>query len=67
MYCLALPPKLSMIYLVFHVLMLRKYWPDPSHVLSPLDIQLEENLSYEEEPIAIVDKQVKELRSKEVA
>ena len=55
-YRLALPPELSMIHLMFHVSMLRKYLPDPSHVLSSPDIQLEENLSYEEEPVAIVDR-----------
>ncbi|CAL2256356.1 unnamed protein product [Prunus armeniaca] len=32
-YRLALPPELSRIHDVFHVSMLRKYMPDPSHVL----------------------------------
>jgi len=65
-YRLALPPELSMVHPVFHVSMLRKYMPDPSHVIMPQTIQLDENLSYVEEPIAIVDRQVKKLRSKEV-
>ncbi|KAA0045456.1 pol protein [Cucumis melo var. makuwa] len=30
-YCLALPPSLSAVHDVFHVSMLRKYVPDPSH------------------------------------
>ena len=65
-YQLALPPKLSMVHLVFHVSMLRKYMPDPSHVILPQDIQLDKNLSYVEEPTAVVDRQVKKLRSKEI-
>ena len=64
-YQLALPPDLSMIHLVFHVSMLRKYMQEPSHVLAPQAVQLDENLCYEEEPIAIVDHRVKKLRSKE--
>ena len=30
---LALPPQLSLVHDVFHVSMLRKYYPDPSHVI----------------------------------
>ncbi|XP_072066928.1 uncharacterized protein [Arachis hypogaea] len=66
-YRLALPSELSMIHPVFHVLMLRKYLPDPSHVLAPQAIELKEDLSFEEEPVDIVDRQVKKLRSKEIA
>ena len=32
-YQLALPPQLSLVHDVFHVSMLRKYYPDPSHVI----------------------------------
>ena len=65
-YRLALSPDLSLIHPVFHVSMLRKYMYDPSHVLEPQTVQLDENLCYQEEPIAIVDRQVKKLRSKEI-
>ena len=65
-YRLALSPELSMIHPVFHVSMLCKYLPDLSHVLSSPAIQLDENLSYEEELVVIVDKQVKKLCLKEV-
>ncbi|XP_073049454.1 uncharacterized protein [Primulina eburnea] len=37
-YRLALPPALSGVHDVFHVSMLRKYHPDPSHVLPPDEI-----------------------------
>ena len=63
-YRLALPPEFSMIHPVFHVSMLRNYFPDPSRVLSSRAIQLDENLTYDEEPVAIVDRQAKKLRSK---
>ena len=51
---------------VFHMSMLRKYLPDPSHVLSSLAIRLDENLSYEEKLVAVADRLVKKLCSKEV-
>ena len=66
-YHLALPPDLSTIHPVFHVCMLQKYLLDPSHVLARHTIQQDENLTYEEEPLAIVDCQVKKLCSKDVA
>ncbi|EOX99952.1 Uncharacterized protein TCM_009026 [Theobroma cacao] len=66
-YRLALPPDLSNIHPMFHVSMLRKYNPDPSHVIRYETIQLQDDLTYEEQPIAILDRQVKKLRLKEVA
>ena len=65
-YQLALPPDLSMIHPVFHVSMLWKYMHDPSHVLTPQTVRLDENLCHEEESIVIVDWKIKKL-SKEVA
>ena len=63
-YELALPPELSQVHLVFYVSMLRKYVPDPSHVIEyqPLDIQ--PNLTYEEKPIHILGKREQVLRNK---
>ncbi|XP_019242502.1 PREDICTED: uncharacterized protein LOC109222626 [Nicotiana attenuata] len=43
---------------VFHVSMLRKCISDSSQVLEEPVTSLDENLSYEEEPMAIVDRQV---------
>ena len=65
-YRLILPYELSRINLVFHVSMLRKYIPDPSHVLQPQTVELKEDLSYEEYPVAIVDRQVRQLRTKDI-
>ena len=65
-YRLVLPPNLSQVHPVFHVSMLRKYILDPSHVLQPQSVEVNEDLTYEEEPVAIVDYQVRQLRSKQV-
>ncbi|XP_075486269.1 uncharacterized protein LOC142525869 [Primulina tabacum] len=63
---LALPPSMSRIHNVFHVSQLRKYIPNPSHVLEvePLLIEgnLGEGLKYEEIPIRIVDTKEQVLR-----
>ena len=63
-YRLKLPPELSRIHDTFHVSMLRKYIPDPSHVLREQPVQLKENLTYEETPVQIVDCKEQVLRSK---
>ncbi|XP_015060516.1 uncharacterized protein LOC107006483 [Solanum pennellii] len=52
---------------VFHVSMLRKYISDESHVLSLDSVELGPDLTFEEEPIAILDRQVRKLRTKEIA
>ena len=66
-YKLALPPSLSAVHPVFHVSMLRKYIPDESHVISLDSVELGPDLTFEEEPIAILDRQVRKLRTKEIA
>ena len=55
-YRIALPPALSGIHNVFHESMLRKYIPDPSHVLSYEPFQIRDDLSYEEVPVEILDR-----------
>ena len=44
--------------------MLRKYIPDPSHVLRERPVKLKENLTYEETPVQIVVRKEQVLRSK---
>ena len=46
--------------------MLRRYISDPSHVLSQEPLALDPNLSYEECPVQILDKRIKELRNKKI-
>ncbi len=61
---LALPPELDKIYNVFHVSMLRSCKSDPSHVISMEEIEIQSDLTYEEEPIRILAREVKELQNK---
>ncbi|XP_070034868.1 uncharacterized protein [Nicotiana tomentosiformis] len=56
----------NMLGALFHVSMLRKYISDSSKVLEALTIPLDEKLSYEEEPMAIVDRQIRKLRPKKI-
>ncbi|KAL0537361.1 hypothetical protein IC582_026339 [Cucumis melo] len=66
-YRLALPPSLSTVHDVFHVSMLRKYVPDPSHVVDYEPLEIDENLSYAEQPVEVLAKEVKTLRNKEIS
>ncbi|KAA0065812.1 ty3-gypsy retrotransposon protein [Cucumis melo var. makuwa] len=65
-YRLALPPSLSIVHDVFHVSMLRKYVPDPSHVVDNEPLEIDENLSYTEQPVEVLAREVKMLRNKEI-
>ena len=65
-YRLALPPDLEKIHNVFHVSMLQRYRSDSSHVVSSEIIELRLNLTYEEEPVEILAREVKELRNKKI-
>ena len=51
---------------VFHVSQLRKYVPDPSHVIQSDDVQVRDNLTVETLPVRIDDRKVKTLRGKEI-
>ena len=51
---------------VFHVSMLQKYCSDESHILHVKEIQVHEDLSYAKEPKAILARDVKQLRNKQV-
>ncbi|WMV16380.1 hypothetical protein MTR67_009765, partial [Solanum verrucosum] len=62
-YELALPPVFSSIHPVFHVSMLRRYVPDESHVLQYDAVELDDCLTFVEEPVAILARDVRRLRS----
>ncbi|XP_070041393.1 uncharacterized protein [Nicotiana tomentosiformis] len=66
-YKLVLPPSLSSVHLVFHVSMLRKYFGDPSYVFDFNTVQLDRDLNYYVELVAILDRYVRKLRSKNIA
>ena len=63
-YRLALPPALSHVHAVFHVSQLRKYIPDPSHVINFGEIEVSSDTTYAEHPIKVLDHRVKQLRNK---
>ena len=60
-YRLALPLELEKIHNIFHVSMLRRYRSDPSHVVSLEVIEFRPDLTYEEESVEILAREVKEL------
>ena len=66
-YELALPPGLAGVHPIFYILMLKKYHVDGTYIVNWDSILLDGDLTYEEEPIAILDRQVQKLRSKEIA
>lgn len=53
-YRLSLPASLEHIHEVCHVFMLRKYEPDPTNVLDIPDVQIHDQMSYEEITIQIL-------------
>ena len=65
-YRLALPLELAKLQNVFHMSMLQRYRPDESHILPVQEIQVQADLSYDEEPKAILAREVKQLRNKKV-
>ena len=66
MYRIALLASLSGVHDVFHVSMLHKYVSDLTHVLSYEHLQLDQDLSYEEKPVEVLDRKDKVLRTKTV-
>ena len=65
-YRLALPPDLASVHNVFHVSMLKKYVSDKSHVLEQEPIEIQEDLSFEEKLVQILDYKIKTLRNKDI-
>ena len=47
---------------VFHVSMLKRYHGDENYIIRWDSVLLDENLSYEEEPVAILDREIRKLR-----
>ena len=63
-YRLALPPSMSGIHEVFHVSMLRKYTPEPAHVVDWGQIEVDTDETFEEGPVCILDSRDQVLRCK---
>ena len=65
-YRLALPLELAKLYDVFHFSMLQRYRYDTSEILPNLDIQVQEDFTFDEESKAILDRDIRQLRNKQV-
>ena len=65
-YQLALPPSLSGVHEVFHVSMLQKYTPYPTHVVDWGELVVDGNGTFEEGPALILDRRDQVLRHKTV-
>ncbi|WMV42497.1 hypothetical protein MTR67_035882, partial [Solanum verrucosum] len=66
-YELDLPQGLAAVHPVFHVSMLKKRMGDPSLIIPTEDIGIKDSLFYVEISVQILDRQVRKMRSKEVA
>ena len=65
-YRLALPPSMSGVHEVFHVSMLRRYTPDPAHVVDWGQVEIDTDGTFEEGPGCIGCSRDQVLRRKTV-
>ncbi|XP_048319163.2 uncharacterized protein LOC125418767 [Ziziphus jujuba] len=65
-YKIDLSEELSRVHDVFHISILCKYISDPSHMLETPDIELKDDLSYEEQPMQILGREEKRLHNKTI-
>ena len=65
-YRLALSLELAKLHDIFHVSMLRRYRSDELHVLLVQEVQVHQYYFYDEEPKAILAREVKQLWNKKV-
>ncbi|XP_050939323.1 uncharacterized protein LOC127148931 [Cucumis melo] len=66
-YRLTLPPLFFAVHDVLHVSMLRNYVADSIHIVDFKPLQINENLSYEEQPVEILTREVKLLPNRGIA
>ncbi|XP_041004067.1 uncharacterized protein LOC121249422 [Juglans microcarpa x Juglans regia] len=65
-YRVALPPTFSGVHNVFHVSMLRKYIHDPTHIIDHEPLQSQEDMTYTEEPVRILDRKEQVLQTRTI-
>ena len=58
-YQLALPPSMSGVHELFHVSMLRRYTPDPAHVVDWGEIEVDTDRTFEEGLVCIMDSRIR--------
>ncbi|GJY48552.1 reverse transcriptase domain-containing protein [Tanacetum coccineum] len=61
-YRLELPQELSRVHNVFHICKLKKWLSDDTLVIPLEEIQLDDKLNFVEEPVEIMDREVKQLK-----
>ncbi|GKC54545.1 hypothetical protein Tco_1077290, partial [Tanacetum coccineum] len=61
-YKLELPEELSNIHNTFHVSNLKKFLSDISRIIPMKELRLDDKLNFGEEPIEIIDREVKQLK-----
>ncbi|WMV25186.1 hypothetical protein MTR67_018571 [Solanum verrucosum] len=66
-YKLDLPNELPSVHSFFHISKLRKFIGDPTSIVSLEALEVKENLSYEDIPIEVLNRQVNKLRNQKVA
>ncbi|XP_012461480.1 uncharacterized protein LOC105781487 [Gossypium raimondii] len=65
-YQLELPLELDWIHDVFHVSMLRCYRSNPTHIVPVKEIKVRPDLTFEEDPVQILDRGVKVVKKKSI-
>ena len=65
-YQLALLPSMSGVHEVFHVSMLRRYTPNPAHIVNWGEIEVDTDGTFEKGPVCIMDSWDQVLRRKTV-
>ena len=66
-YELELPADLAAVHSVFHISLLKKCVGDPASIVSLESVAVKKSFSYEDVPVLNLHRQVRWLRSKEVA
>ena len=51
---------------MFHISQLKRYVPDPLHVLYPEILEMDDSLSYEERPVRLLDVKTRDTRRKSI-
>ena len=63
---MALPPTLSVVHNIFHILMLQKYVPNEYHMLDFTELGVAQDLTTVEWLIAILDQKERVLRNRTI-
>ncbi|GKD47030.1 hypothetical protein Tco_1271675 [Tanacetum coccineum] len=65
-YKLKLPEELNNVHSTFHVSNLKKCLSDESHVIPMKELRLNDKLNFVEEPVEIMDREVKQLKQSRI-